>query len=151
MRYYKNTQQLWQDWHNYPILAQSQSIFYLHKASDGWSLFPATNPLIHLPIDHYKHKRSPGICYMHEVPSVVDYCTKYQQHQCIFFLRSQQTKCKKSIAIITQIWESQMLFYMCPIFTTLMRYHKGLRRYNVAQCLLVASRGHNVHLFTLWF
>ena len=50
VRYHKNTQQLWQNRHKYPILAQSQSICYVHKAAmmvDHCTQHEQ-NPLIHL-------------------------------------------------------------------------------------------------------
>ena len=50
VRYHKNTQQLWQNRHKYPILAQSQSIFYVHQTSmivDHCTQHDQ-NPLIHL-------------------------------------------------------------------------------------------------------
>ena len=50
---------------------------------------------------------------MHQVPIVVDYCTKYEQNQPIFFGGiATKIKFKKDIARITQIWHRARYFYM---------------------------------------
>ena len=90
------------------MLAQSQSIFYVHKASmmADHCTQHEQNPLIHL-IYHYKHTnfenvwnngykcyilaQSQGTCYMHQVHIVVDYCTKYEQNKPFFSEILQQT------------------------------------------------------------
>ena len=92
VRYHKNTQQLLQNRHTYPTLAQSHSIFYVHKACvmvDHCTQHEQ-HPLIHLgyikkPIPNvwynghkcYNLAQSQGIFYLYQVPVVVAYCTKY--------------------------------------------------------------------------
>ena len=126
----ENTQQLWQNrnLYTYPILAQSQSIFYLHKASmmlghctqheqnpDSSQIYITTNiqNLLYKGHKCYILAQSQGIFYMHQVPIVVDYCIKYQQNQPILLWDiAPKIKFKKYIAIITQIWHSQIILYM---------------------------------------
>ena len=87
----KQTQHLWQNRQKYPILAQSQSIFYVHHAimMVDHSTQHEQGPLIHLRyittniqnIWNNEHKdynlaQCQGIFYMHQAPIVVDCCTK---------------------------------------------------------------------------
>ena len=72
-----NIQHLWYNGHKCYILAQSQSIFY-----------------------------------MHQVPIVVTYCTKYEQNQPLIFLDiATNIKFKKNIGIIAQIWQKDKLYF----------------------------------------
>ena len=47
--------------------------------------------------------QSQGTFYMHKVPTVVDYCTKYEQNQHSFLRYPTNIKFKKNIATITKI------------------------------------------------
>ena len=55
--------------------------------------------------------QSQGIFYTHQVPIVVDYCTKYEQNQPILFCDiATNIKFKKNIDIAsTQIWPNDIL------------------------------------------
>ena len=94
VRYHKNTQQLWQNRHKYPILTKSQSIYSMHRASmmADHCTQHEQNPLIHFRYIYitahiqslwnnghrcYILAHSQGIVYIHEVSIVVAYCTKY--------------------------------------------------------------------------
>ena len=58
--------------------------------------------------------QSQDIFYMHQVPIVVDYCTKYEQNQPIIFWDiTTNIAFKKYIGIITQIWHRGKKYFTC--------------------------------------
>ena len=60
--------------------------------------------------------QSQGIVYMHQTPSVVDYCTKYGQNQPFLFWDIGTNRYNLwKMAIITQIWHGAKCYFICII------------------------------------
>ena len=115
--------------HKYHILAQSQSIFYVHKATmmvdHNMNKIQIHLKYITINILHLwninEHKcytlaQHQGIFYMHQVSIVVDYITKYEQNQSTLFWDiacNKHITFKRNIAIITQIWHRAKYYFTC--------------------------------------
>ena len=60
------------------------------------------------------HRAKVYLTYIYKVPMVVDYCTKKEQNQPILFCYiATNIKFKKNIGVITQIWHTAKLYFIC--------------------------------------
>ena len=91
--YHKSTQKLWQQKHNYPIIAQGQGICYVHKAS--------------MMVDHCTQHEPNLLIHLRSITTNIQHVLNHA-HKCYILAKSQGI-----LAIITQIWHRAKLYFTC--------------------------------------